>query len=73
MPSNFINEGNFNFKDAPVTQAEDNNLKEIKEDKEIPKKSTLEKNNAQMSWLSLFAELDPLANQDIANADGDRA
>lgn len=69
MPSNFILEGNINFKESDVTQEEHTSSIDKKEN-EIPNK---DKNNAHMSWLSLFAELDPLANQDITNSDGDRA
>lgn len=72
MPSNFIIEGNIDFKESDAAQ-DDNNIKETKENKEVLKKNSSDKTNAQMSWLSLFAELDPLANQDIGDTNGDTA
>lgn len=72
MPSNFILEGSINFNEPDLIQADDK-VEPTETKDNGPKKNLSEKNNAQMSWLSLFAELDPLANQDIANAEGDRA
>lgn len=74
MPSNFIKEGSINFTDTDLLQDhgdDDSNKMEIKEIKENVAKKNL--SDKQVSWLSLFAELDPLANQDIANASGDNA
>lgn len=77
MPSRFIQEGKLNFSaDLTPTPAKVNSKTvEQKDTKEAPIKKKAETTNSQMSWLSLFAELDPLANQDdnALNAGGDRA
>ncbi|XP_018318723.1 islet cell autoantigen 1 [Agrilus planipennis] len=65
MPSKFLQEGTFNF-DTLSQKSEEPTPSAIKDD---TKKSNDLK--SQMSWLSLFKELDPLANQDIES--GDRA
>lgn len=71
MPSKLIQEGNFDFSQIEAAKTED-----TKETNDRPKKIAKgnEKNGTQMSWLSLFAELDPLANsdQELTNS-GDRA
>lgn len=72
MPSQFIMDGNLDLKDSDPQQ-NDNVLKDNKENKEVPKNIKIDKTTAQMSWLSLFAELDPLANQDNLTNVGDRA
>lgn len=66
MPSRLIHEGNFNF-DRPDADSP-SNLEATNNTKGVTKKSkTNEKTEAQVSWLSLFKELDPLANQDDAS------
>lgn len=74
MPSRLIQEGNFNFTSSETF----NNQSTAKDSNDIPKKvKATEKTEAQVSWLSLFKELDPLANQDDGNFNnsdaGDRA
>ncbi|KAK4877324.1 hypothetical protein RN001_009830 [Aquatica leii] len=62
MPSHLIQEGMFSFN---LTDS----LSDTK-DKNIPSKMKGNgKTEAQVSWLSLFKELDPLANQDIGSGD----
>lgn len=75
MPSKLI-QGDIDFnnlvsnKEIPST----NKMMETKEIKGDSKKSRSDNSGAQMTWLSLFAELDPLANQDNSlNGTGDRA
>lgn len=72
MPSQFIMDGNLDLKNSD-RRLSDNVLKDSKESKEVAKNVKIDKTNAQMSWLSLFAELDPLANQDNLTNVGDRA
>lgn len=76
MPSRFIQEGTVDFTTTNVI--EDTNLKENK--KAVNKENKLQKTrndktSSQMSWLSLFAELDPLASQEESELYpvGDRA
>ncbi|RZC37355.1 Arfaptin and/or ICA69 domain containing protein [Asbolus verrucosus] len=72
MPSRLIQEGNFDFNQIDLDKLEENG-KESNKPKKIDAKSN-SKNGTQMSWLSLFAELDPLANPDQeSNHSGDRA
>ncbi|KAF5284061.1 hypothetical protein FQR65_LT13607 [Abscondita terminalis] len=62
MPSRLIQEGMFNFNVSDKLDATS------KDDKNIPSKIRgNEKTEAQVSWLSLFKELDPLANQDAGS------
>ncbi|EEZ99938.1 islet cell autoantigen 1 [Tribolium castaneum] len=72
MPSKLIQEGNFDFSQLEMGKTDDN-TKENDKPMKGPGKGN-EKNGTQMSWLSLFAELDPLANadQELTNS-GDRA
>ncbi|CAH1179626.1 unnamed protein product [Phaedon cochleariae] len=67
MPSKLMQEGSFDFLSPPAVNMETPET----DDKNIPKASTTEN---QVSWLSLFAELDPLANSSIDEKfAGDRA
>lgn len=71
MPSQLIQEGNFDFSQIDIERIEnskESNIKPMKQDKRS------EKNGTQVSWLNLFAELDPLANPDpAASTSDDRA
>ncbi|KAK9752368.1 Arfaptin-like domain [Popillia japonica] len=71
MPSKLLQEGNMSF--DPSNFALD--MKSNAQDESSKSKSKGDNNKgAQMSWLSLFAELDPLANQDnVTSGTGDRA
>lgn len=75
MPSKLLQES-LNFLELDISTQTDNtdeikNLKTKISEKNCKKDSS---NTSQVSWLSLFAELDPLANQNIShNTAGDRA
>lgn len=73
MPSKFIQEGQLDFNTELTPSTPNKPSEPIKE--EISKKKNKEKTNinSQMSWLSLFAELDPLSNQDnLQNASSNK-
>ncbi|KAF5279064.1 hypothetical protein FQA39_LY05742 [Lamprigera yunnana] len=61
MPSRLMQEESFNL--------DLNMLDTAKEKKTLSKVRNNEKTEAQVSWLSLFKELDPLANQDLKSGD----
>lgn len=71
MPSKLIQEGDFDFSRIDIEtieNARESNSKPKKQDKRS------EKNGTQVSWLNLFAELDPLANPDpVTSSADDRA
>ncbi|CAH0546235.1 unnamed protein product [Brassicogethes aeneus] len=71
MPSKLFEDSSFNFT-APLETKNDQQT--AKESNSKPKVNKMDTAN-QMSWLSLFAELDPLANPDHAanGSAGDRA
>lgn len=63
MPSKLLQEG-LNFLELDLPQTDNKN--EVKSLKINEKSTSKDSNSAsQVSWLSLFAELDPLANQNI--------
>lgn len=55
MPSKLLQEGSFSFLDQAV-------IKEYPDNKSGQKHDISKENKDKVSWLSLFAELDPLAN-----------
>lgn len=66
MPSKLLQESLFNFVEPSINKQSQSE----KEDKNKPSKESKDK----VSWLSLFAELDPLANPPSeGDAAGDRA
>lgn len=69
MPSHLLQEGNFIFDTSEILN---DNAETTKDVKKVTKNSS-EKSESQVSWLSLFKELDPLANQDALSSSGDRA
>lgn len=68
MPSNFIQEGLLDFSEFETHSTGEQRQQE----QEVPKKRKEDKSDAHMNWLSLFKELDPLANED-ATGSMDRA
>lgn len=67
MPSKLLQEGSFNFVDEAANKESQHNKNEQKVDSSKESKD-------KVSWLSLFAELDPLANPLIEGSGaGDRA
>ncbi|KAG5874975.1 hypothetical protein JTB14_026376 [Gonioctena quinquepunctata] len=67
MPSKLIQEGSFSFKEASPS-------KEVSSQEKFDKSAAPMSNEKQVSWLSLFAELDPLAGTANENTSaGDRA
>ncbi|XP_068906040.1 islet cell autoantigen 1 [Tenebrio molitor] len=73
MPSRLIQEGNFDFSQIDLGKVEESTKEANDKPKKVASKNH-DKNGTQMSWLSLFTELDPLANpdQELSNC-GDRA
>lgn len=55
MPSRLLQENSFNFSEPSPSRQEANQEK-------ADKKSSKGVSSEKMNWLSLFAELDPLAN-----------
>lgn len=75
MPSKLLQEG-LNFLELDLSSQTDNKEKTNSSiTKQNETKLNKESNNtSQVSWLTLFAELDPLANQNISqNTTADRA
>ncbi|KAJ8948870.1 hypothetical protein NQ318_013524 [Aromia moschata] len=67
MPSKLLQENSFDFSTSDPDKEDDNG----KHDKKVTKATKINENN--VSWLSLFAELDPLANPSMENnTAGDR-
>lgn len=75
MPSKLLQEG-LNFLELDLSTQTDNNDKSKNPISKHNEKQTTKDSNSvsQVSWLSLFAELDPLANQTVSQSTaGDRA
>lgn len=72
MPSKLLHDGDLNI--VELTAPRETKSETAKESKEAPSKKEM-KTNASVSWLSLFAELDPLSNQNegVLSSTGDRA
>lgn len=72
MPSKLLHDGELSIE--KLTIPHDAKQDAAKEIKDTPSKKG-RKNNANVSWLSLFAELDPLSSQNegVLGSTGDRA
>lgn len=81
MPSKLLQEGGLNFANLNLATSVDNKnstekiVKDKSDEKHENQSNKGTSNNSQVSWLSLFAELDPLANQGeaVLSATADRA
>lgn len=71
MPSKLLHDNDLNI--AELTAPREMKQEAAKESKEVASKKET-KSNVNMSWLSLFAELDPLSNQNegVLSSTGDR-
>ncbi|KAK9881595.1 hypothetical protein WA026_016465 [Henosepilachna vigintioctopunctata] len=67
MPSNLI-QGGFNFTSDDLSKLERTTNNSQKDRKPADK----ERADSQVSWLSLFDELDPLSNKNLQNQNGDQ-
>lgn len=75
MPSKLLQEG-LNFLELDLPSQADNKNKMKSPTTKLNEKQTNKDSSStsQVSWLSLFAELDPLANQNVLQStNGDRA
>ncbi|KAL3276269.1 hypothetical protein HHI36_020983 [Cryptolaemus montrouzieri] len=68
MPSNLI-QGGFNFTSDDLSKLE---KAANQKDEKAKTTSDKEKTDAQVSWLSLFDELDPLSNKNTQNQNDDQ-
>lgn len=75
MPSMLLEEGKSNFSDTKLADLSEDKRETTEEQAKPAVTKDNSKKGTQVSWLSLFAELDPLSNQNehVLNGVGDRA